>query len=136
MRFAFPATAFCSYSLFRQWCVLGRAAWPMSIPIGKGGNTICSAPGEWLSYLAGVFQIVGASSSCIHTSPQNFSVVYPTILQVSRSAHFRALNHYCSSIVFSNLFRNSSTAINPSYVGSSLTFVVTQCNDITIIVTQ
>jgi len=48
---------------------------------------------------------------------------------VMRNTHFRALKRCSSSTSISNLFRKSSTSLNPSYVGISLTSVVTQHRD-------
>jgi len=129
---AFPTAAICYDFLLWGWGALVRAIKHMFVPIEKGGHASCSTFAYQLSFKAGVFQNVGASSFSICTSPQNFHDAYPTIMWVFREAHFSASNRYCSSTVLSNFLRNSSTADNPSYVGSSLASVVTQCSDLTI----
>lgn len=80
----FPAAMVCSASLFWEWCALVQAVQNMFVPIGKGGHPICSAPTNWLSSGAGVFQNIGTSSFCIHSSPRIFLDVYPNILQELR----------------------------------------------------
>jgi len=104
----------------------------MSVPIEKSGHASCSAPADWFSFEAGVFQNVGASSFCIHNSLQKLIDVYPHHVSVAHSAHFSASHHCYSSTSLLNFLRNSSTTDNPSYVDSSLASVVTQNNDLII----
>ena len=47
------------------------------------------------------------------------------LVDIAHNTHFRASNHCCSDTSFSKLFRNSSTLLNPSYIGKSLTSVAT-----------
>lgn len=114
---SFPTTVVCTDSLFWGWCVFLQVVHHMSVPIEKDGHASCSTPVDWLSFRAGVFQNVGASS-LYHRAG------------VTCSAHFRALNHFFSGNALSNSLRNSSIVVNPSYVGSSLTFVITQRNNL------
>lgn len=51
---------------------------------------------------------------------------------IVHSAHFRASNCCCYGTMPSNVFRYSSTTINPSYVNRSLASIVTQRSELTI----
>jgi len=52
---------------------------------------------------------------------------------VACNAHFNASNHWCSGTALSNLVRNSSTNVSPSYIRSSQCRALTQFNDLVII---
>ena len=54
------------------------------------------------------------------------------ISSVACSAHFKASKRCYSCTSLSNFFRKSSTLLNPSYIGRSLTSVVTQRSDLII----
>ena len=54
------------------------------------------------------------------------------LASIVRGTHFKASNHCHSDTSLSNLLRNSSTSLNPSYIGRSLTSIDMQRSDLII----